>query len=399
VLGATATSQDLTNDLVDSNRSRESNLASDAFLRDVIATAGITIDGTHPWDLQVPEPRAYERILRDGSVGFGEAFMDGWLDCERIDQFAERAFCAELSKRLETPAAVMEAIKVRINPFGSRSRSFEIGVKHYNTGNDLFEVMLDKYMIYSCGYWRQALTLEAAQLDKLELICRKLQLQPGMRVLDIGCGFGGLARYAAEQHGVSVVGISVSTEQIELGKRLCAGLPVDFRLIDYRDLNESFDRVVSVGMFEHVGRKYYGDFFATCDRCLKPAGVFLLHTVGYEKEESINPWFDKYVMPGVEFPTVANIANSVGADLMLQDFHAWDGSHYDKTLMAWFERFDAGWGQLKNKYDQRFYRMWKLYLQGCAGAFRAGRMRVWQYVFSKGRIPGGYAYGDDYRLD
>jgi cyclopropane-fatty-acyl-phospholipid synthase len=374
-------------------------MSAQAFFRDALATAGITVNGNQPWDLRVREPQAYARILRDGSIGFGEAFMEGWLDCERIDQFADRAYRAELARRLETRTAFFEALKVRINPFGSRSRSFEIGDKHYNTGNDLFEIMLDRYLIYSCGYWLRAQTLEQAQLDKLELICRKLQLKPGLRVLDIGCGFGGLARYAAERHGVSVVGISVSTQQIELGKRLCAGLPVEFRLTDYRDLGETFDRVVSVGMFEHVGRRYYSDFFAACDRCLKPAGIFLLHTVGYQNEESINPWYDKYVMPGVEFPTTANIFNSVGANLVLQDFHAWEGSHYDRTLMAWFERFHAGWGKLKDNYSERFYRMWKLYLQGCAGGFRAGRMSVWQLVFSKGAIPGGYTYGDHYPLD
>ncbi len=368
-------------------------------MRDVLATADITIDGERPWDLRVKEPRAYERILRDGSIGFGEAFMDGWLDCERMDEFAYRAYRADLARRLETRTALFEALKVRINPFGSRSRSFEIGEKHYDTGNDLFEIMLDGYLVYSCGYSLRARTLDSAQLDKLELICRKLQLEPGMRVLDIGCGFGGLARYAAERHGVSVVGITVSTQQIELGKRSCAGLPVEFRLTDYRDLDEAFDRVVSVGMFEHVGRRYYRDFFAACDRCLKPAGIFLLHTVGYQNEEAINPWYDKYVMPGVEFPTIANIANGTGPDLVLQDFHAWDGSHYDRTLMAWFERFHGGWGRLEDRYGERFYRMWKLYLQGCAGAFRAGRMRVWQLVYSKGEIPGGYRYGDHYPLD
>ena len=374
-------------------------MSAETFFHDLLAPAGITINGAQPWDIQVRQRGTYERLLRDGSVGFGEAFMDGMLDCERIDLLADRAYRADIARRLGTGAALLETLKARINPFGSRSRSFEIGAKHYDAGNDLFEIMLDKYLVYSCGYWRRAQTLEAAQSDKLELICRKLQLAPGMRVLDIGCGFGGLARYAAERYGVSVVGITVSRRQVELGERRCAGLPVEFRLVDYRELNEPFDRVVSVGMFEHVGRRYYRDFFAACDRCLRPGGLFLLHTVGIQNEESINPWYDKYIMPGVEFPTHANIANASGPDLVLQDFHYWEGSHYDRTLMAWFERFDAGWDRLKHKYDERFYRMWKLYLQGCAGGFRAGRMSVWQLVFSKGAIPGGYAYGDHYPLE
>jgi cyclopropane-fatty-acyl-phospholipid synthase len=213
-----------------------------------------------------------------------------------------------------------------------------------------------------------------------------------MRLLDIGCGWGGLARYAAEHFGVSVVGITVSKQQIELGRRLAAGLPVELRYTDYREVNETFDRVVSVGMFEHVGRRHYRDFFRSCERCLKQSGILLLHTVGYLRQQAINPWYDKYIMPGVEFPTVANILDNTGKDLVLEDFHTWHGSHYDRTLMAWYERFDAGWDQLKDRYDDTFRRMWKLYLQGCAGAFRAEQMRVWQLVFSKGGIPGGYSY-------
>lgn len=373
--------------------------SAEIFVRDLLAKAGVTVNGRQPWDLQVRDPRFYGRVLRDGSIGFGESFMEGWLDCERVDAMADRAYRAELTEQIEAKTALFEAFKARINPFGSRSRSFEIGEWHYDTGNDLFEIMLDKYMMYSCGYWQRADTLEGAQRDKLELICRKLQLEPGQRVLDIGCGFGGFARYAAEHYGVSVTGITVSKRQAQLGTRLAAGLPVELLYVDYRDVDATFDRVVSIGMFEHVGRRHHREFFAACDRCLKPSGILLLHTVGYLKEQPINPWYDKYIMPGVEFPTVANIIDSTGPNLALEDFHTWEGAHYDKTLMAWFERFHAGWDQLKHHYDETFYRMWKLYLQGCAGGFRAEKMRVWQLVFSKGGIPGGYAYGHHYPLD
>jgi cyclopropane-fatty-acyl-phospholipid synthase len=373
-------------------------MSPEAFFRDLFARAGITVGGDQPWDIQVHDPRVYTRMLREGTIGFGEAFMEGWLDCERIDLMAERVYRADLTQQISVRTAVLETLKLRLNPLGSRSRSFEIGERHYDTGNDLFEIMLDPYMTYSCGYWRRANTLETAQRDKLELICRKLELKPGQRILDVGAGFGSFARYAAEHYGVSVVGISVSQQQIDFSRRLCAGLPVEFRYADYRELNEPFDRIVSVGMFEHVGRRYYRDFFASCERCLKPSGLLLLHTIGFLKAEGANPWFDKYILPGVEFPTVANIANAAGADLVLENFHTWEGTHYDKTLMAWFERFDAGWDRIKQKYGDTFYRMWKLYLQGCAGAFRVERLRVWQLVFSKGGIPGGYAYGHHYPL-
>jgi cyclopropane-fatty-acyl-phospholipid synthase len=372
--------------------------SAERVIADLLAKADVTLNGANPWDLRVRDTRAYDRVLRDGSIGFGEAFMAGWLDCDRVDILMDRIYRAQLNEQVEAKAAMFEAFKARINPFASRARSFEIGEWHYDTGNDLFERMLDPYMVYSCAYWHRAETLEAAQRDKLELICRKLQLEPGMRVLDIGCGWGGLARYAAEHYGVEVTGITVSKRQAELGMRLASPLPVQLLMKDYRDVDGLFDRVVSVGMFEHVGRRHFPEFFAACDRCLKPSGLFVLHTIGFLKEQPINPWYDKYIMPGVEFPTVSNIIDAVGPNFSLENFHSWEGAHYDKTLMAWFDKFQAAWDDLKSRYDDTFYRMWKLYLQGCAGGFRAGKMRVWQLVFSKGDLPGGYAYGHHYPL-
>jgi cyclopropane-fatty-acyl-phospholipid synthase len=368
-------------------------MSPEGFFRDLLSQADININGSRPWDLHVRDARTYQRVLRDGSIGFGEAFMEGWLDCERTDVMVDRIYRANLAEKVEVRTALLEALKVRLLPFGSRRRSFEIGDKHYDIGNDLFEIMLDPYMIYSCGYWQRATTLEDAQRDKLELICRKLQLEPGLRVLDIGCGWGGLARYAAEHYRVDVLGVSVSKRQVELGNRLAASLPVELRYADYREVIGTFDRVVSVGMFEHVGRRHFQMFFDACSRLLRPSGILLLHTVGNLNEEAINPWYNKHVMPGVEFPTVKNIVDNTGSELILEHFHTWEGSHYDKTLMAWFERFHSGWDRIKKNYDETFYRMWKLYLQGCAGAFRAEKMRVWQFVFSKGGIPGGYAFG------
>ena len=375
-------------------------MSTESFFRELLARADITLNGNKPWDLKVRNDHALARVLREGSVGFGEAFMEGWFDCERIDELAHRAYQARLFEQVEVRQALIETLKVRLNPFGSRGRSHEVGEFHYDTGNDLFELMLDPNMQYSCGYWKRATTLEQAQRDKLELICRKLDLRPGQRLLDIGCGWTGLARYAARNFGVHVVGITVSKEQAEYGRERNNGLPIEIRIVDYRELNEQFDRIVSVGMFEHVGRRYYADYFAAAARCLKPDGLFVLHTVGYQKEEAINPWYDKYIMPGVEFPTVANVANAAGDELAFENLHVWDGSHYDRTLMAWWDRFHASWDRLKGKrYDERFYRMWQLYLQGCAGGFRADRMRVWQFVFSKDRTPGGYAYGHHYPID
>jgi cyclopropane-fatty-acyl-phospholipid synthase len=371
----------------------------EGFFRELLAKADIAIGGNRAWDLRVHDERVYAQLLRNGTVGFGEAFMDGAIDCERIDQMSEKVYRADLTNEIPSHTALIPYLKARLHPAGSRNRSFEIGVRHYDTGNDLFEIMLDPYMTYSCGYWVRANSLEGAQRDKLELICRKLALEPGQRVLDVGCGFGSFARYAAEHYGVSVVGLSVSQQQIELGRRLAQGLPIEFRYLDYRDIDEPFDRIVSVGMFEHVGRRYYRDFMVACERCLKPGGLLLLHTMGFIKAEQANAWFDKYILPGVEFPTMASVIGNAGDNLVLENLHTLEGSHYDRTLMAWWDRFDAGWHQLKRQYGDAFYRMWKLYLQGCAGAFRAERLRVWQFVFSKGGFPGGYTYGHHYPLD
>jgi cyclopropane-fatty-acyl-phospholipid synthase len=367
-------------------------MSTEVFIREQLAKAGVTINGPEAWDLQVRDACAYIRILRNGTIGFGEAFMEGLVDCERFDLLAERAFRANLSKQFEVRAALVHSVKVRLNPFGSRHRSFEIGEAHYDAGNDFFESLLDPYMAYSCGYWERAETLDAAQRDKLDLICRKLRLEPGMRVLDIGSGWGSFARYAAEHYGVSIVGITVSRQQIEFATRVCSGLPVSFRYLDYRDIDESFDRVVSVGMFEHVGRRYYDNFFAACERCLKPSGILLLHTIGQQQERPVNAWYNKYIAPGAEIPTIRNIVESARSGLVLEDLHTFYGVHYDKTLMAWSANLDAAWSRLKETYDEPFYRMWKMYLQGCAAGFRTDLLRVWQFVFSRGGIPGGYAY-------
>jgi cyclopropane-fatty-acyl-phospholipid synthase len=366
-------------------------MSPEAFYRDLLMKGGVAIDGGQPWDLQVRDPRAYTRMLRDGTIGFGEAFMEGWLDCARFDLLAERAFRADLSGRFEVRAAIVAWIRARLIPLGSRRRSFEIGELHYDAGNDFFEALLDPTMAYSCGYWQNAATLEAAQRAKLELICRKLELEPGMRVLDIGSGWGSFARFAAENYGVSVVGITVSRQQIEFAERFCAGLPATFRYLDYRDIDETFDRVVSVGMFEHVGRRYYPDFFAACARCVAPSGLVLLHTIGQQHEQPVNAWYDKYIAPGAEIPTIANVVTSAHPSLLLEDLHTFYGSNYDRTLMAWWANLDAGWDRLKQKYGEPFYRMWKLYLQGCAAGFRTDLLRVWQFVFSRDGYPGGYA--------
>jgi len=265
----------------------------------------------------------------------------------------------------------------------SRRRAFQVGEHHYDIGNDVYTAMLDPTMSYSCGYWKDAEDLEQAQLAKLRLICDKLELKPGERLLDIGCGWGGLARFAAQNYGVEVTGITVSREQRRFAQARCAGLPVTIELMDYRDLTGHFDKVVSVGMFEHVGPKNYPAYFAVVQRVMVANGLFLLHTIGnYNRLYTTNDWLDKYIFPNGYLPSGQQLSKVIEQDFVLEDWHNF-GQDYDTTLMAWWKNFNAAWPQLADKYDERFYRMFKYYLNTCAGYFRSRQGQLWQLVLSK----------------
>jgi cyclopropane-fatty-acyl-phospholipid synthase len=265
-----------------------------------------------------------------------------------------------------------------------KSRAFQVGKEHYDTGNDLYQAMLDKRMAYTCGYWHHADNLEDAQRDKLDLVCRKLVLEPGMRILDIGCGWGSFARYAAENYGVEVVGITVSREQVELGKENCKGLPVEIRLQDYRDVTEQFDSIVSLGMFEHVGHKNHQVYMEVVKNRLRDGARFLLHTIGKnDTRAGVDPWIAKYIFPNGEIPSLKQITGALESLMIVEDVHNF-GPDYDRTLMAWCDNFNQAWPSLKNNYSDRFFRMWNYYLHSCAGAFRARELQVWQLVLSNG---------------
>ncbi|HBQ80645.1 MAG TPA: cyclopropane fatty acyl phospholipid synthase, partial [Erwinia persicina] len=276
----------------------------------------------------------------------------------------------------------------RLTNLQSRKRAWIVGKEHYDLGNDLFTRMLDPYMQYSCGYWKQASTLEEAQQAKLQMICEKLQLEPGMLLLDIGCGWGGLAEYAARHFNVSVVGVTISAEQQKLAQARCEGLDVTIQLQDYRDLNQQFDRIVSVGMFEHVGPKNYATYFDVVNRNLKPDGIFLLHTIGANKtDNNVDPWIDKYIFPNGCLPSVRHIADASEPFFVMEDWHN-IGADYDLTLMQWYQRFLDAWPELSDKYGERFKRMFTYYLNACAGAFRARDIQLWQVVFTHGKQGG-----------
>jgi len=352
---------------------------------ELLSRAGITVNGPAPSDIQVKHPDFFKRVLQEGSLGLGESFMDGWWECERLDVFFNNVLRAGLDSQL--PHHLRDTLRIasaRLFNLQSKKRAWIVGKEHYDLGNDLFTRMLDPLMQYSCAYWKDASTLEEAQLAKLHLICEKLQLQPGMRVLDIGCGWGGLAYYMAKNYGVSVVGVTISAEQQKMAQDRCQGLDVTILLQDYRDLNAQFDRIVSVGMFEHVGPKNYDTYFAVTDRNLKPDGVFLLHTIGSKKtDHTVDPWINKYIFPNGCLPSVRQIAKASEPHYVMEDWHNF-GADYDTTLMAWHARFQASWPDIADNYSDRFRRMFSYYLNACAGAFRARDIQLWQIVFSRG---------------
>jgi cyclopropane-fatty-acyl-phospholipid synthase len=357
-----------------------------AVIRDLVSEAGVSINGDAPWDIQVFDERVYQLVLTKGSLGFGEAYMDGMWECERLDQLFHRLLGARIEEKIDNWSQLRllgEILRHSLFNLQSSQRAFQVGEQHYDIGNDVFEAMLDPTMSYSCAYWHNAAGLRDAQLKKLDMICRKLELKPGERMLEIGCGWGGLAAYAAEHYGVEVVGITISKEQQKLARARCEGLPVSIELMDYRDLAEQYDKIVSVGMFEHVGPKNYAVYFDTAHRALKEDGLLLLHTIGNSvTSPKTDAWIDKYIFPNGKLPSAKEIASTLENRFLIEDWHNF-GQDYDHTLMAWWQNFDIAWPFLEAKYGKRFYRMWKYYLMSCAGFFRSRQGQLWQLVLSK----------------
>jgi cyclopropane-fatty-acyl-phospholipid synthase len=381
--------------LIDLSNLKEINVMKinyKSITEETLALAGISINGNKPWDIRVSNDEFYRRAITEGELGVGESYMDNWWDVEKLDEFIFRILDARLDQKIQLKWSVLlRLFSARLYNMQSKRRAFIVGEKHYDLGNDLFQNMLDKRMNYSCAYWKNSQVLDEAQENKLELICQKIGLKPGIHVLDIGCGWSAFGKYATEKYDARVTGITVSNEQVVLGKILCDGLPVDIRLMDYRDLNEKYDRIVSVGMIEHVGYKNYRTFFEIASKCLKKDGLFLLHTIGTNtSEESLGLWSQKYIFPNGMLPSVAQLGKAIENLFILEDWHSF-GQDYDKTLLAWYKNFDTGWEKIKDQYSERFYRMWKYYLLSSAGSFRTRKKsQLWQIVLSKNGVKGGY---------
>jgi cyclopropane-fatty-acyl-phospholipid synthase len=364
---------------------------AESVIRDLLEKTEIKIAGSNPWDIQVNNENFYRRVLSDGVLGMGESYMDGWWDCEDLDGLIYKIIKADLENAISPLKLLIPVIISKILNLQSKMKATKDVGYHYNLGNILFQNMLDKRLTYSCGYWKDTDNLDTAQEAKLDLVCQKIGLKSDMTLLDIGCGWGSLIKFAAEKYGAKSVGITLSQNQVSLGKELCKGFPVDIRLQDYRELNEKYDCIVSIGMFEHVGKKNYRTFMEIVHRCLNENGLFLLHTIGTNiQEDRIDPWTAKYIFPGAVLPSPRAITAAAEDLFVLEDWHNF-GDDYSKTLQAWFHNFNQNWDKIKSeRYDQRFYRMWKYFLLTCSGSFRARRNQLWQIVFSKRGVPGGY---------
>lgn len=356
----------------------------------LLEVADVRIDGDRPWDFRVHDERVFDRILSQATLGLGEAWMDGWWDCEQLDVMLTKVMRADIRRHIKPLSLLLPVLSAKLFNLQSLPRAFQVGEEHYDLGNDLFERMLDARMTYTCGYWAGAADLDAAQEAKLDLICRKIGLTEGQRVLDIGCGWGSFAGFAAERYGAEVYGVTVSKEQGAWVEQRYADLPVKAIVKDYRALDGAYDHIVSVGMFEHVGYKNYRTFMDVARRCLKPDGLFLLHTIGRRKTRAHGePWTHKYIFPNAQVPSVASIGRAIEGRFVMEDLHNF-GADYDRTLMAWHANFEAGWPAIADRYGERFRRMWRYFLLSNAASFRARQLQLWQMVLSPEGVEGVY---------
>ncbi|WP_062309856.1 cyclopropane fatty acyl phospholipid synthase [Polynucleobacter sinensis] len=362
-------------------------------IQEIFNSVGIVINGSNPWDIQILNERAFNLILSKWSLGLGEGYMRGYWDCLDLEGFLYRLLKHDHNEKIRGFAnfnLLYEVMRAKLLNLQSKSRAFMVGQHHYDVGQDVFAAMLDKEMMYSCAYWEHAHDLDKAQLDKMELICRKLQLKAGESLLEIGCGWGGFARYAAQNYGVRVLGVTISQEQYRIAKQKCGGENVEILLSDYRDLEGQFDKIVSIGMFEHVGEKNYQKYFSVASRLLADNGIFLLHTIGSDVTTlRTDPWIEKYIFPNGKIPSIGEIGIASEGHFIVEDLQN-IGLDYEKTLLAWHQKFISSWPSLSYKYDSVFYRMWIYYLLGCAAYFKSRQGQLWQLVFTKRNFSGVY---------
>ncbi|WP_052117524.1 cyclopropane fatty acyl phospholipid synthase [Legionella norrlandica] len=365
-------------------------------LQQILDEIGVTINGNKPYDIKIHDKRFYLEVLKKKSIGAGESYMKGWWDCDQLDELFYRICRHKLYDKLSsTLSNLFLNLKYSLFNQQSRSKSETVANVHYNLGNRLYECMLGKSMAYTCGYWKEARNLDEAEFAKYELVCKKMYLNPGEKVLELGCGWGGLAKYIAEKYGCEVVACDIGREPAAYAKNLCRDLPVKIYQCDYRDIEvynlnaEKFDKVVSVGVLEHVGYKNYGTFLDIARRFIKDDGLFLLHSIGGNVTKIYcDPWINKYIFPNGHLPSLKQLGKAFEGRFIVEDLQNF-GAFYDKTLLGWYQNLNAHWHELKSSYDENFHRMMNYYLLTCAGGFRARDMELWQFALTpKGMLHG-----------
>ncbi len=367
-------------------------------MSDFLEKAGVKLNGSRRFDLKVCNSLFYKQnLLFQPSLKIGEAYMKGWWECDRLDEFFFK-ICRHYNhnEMYSLPASLLSLLKNTLFNLQNEMRSRQVAEQHYNLGNDLYAAMLGSSMAYTCGYWKDVNSLDKAQFNKFDLVCRKLRIQPGDHILELGCGWGSFAKFAAENYGCKVIGVNISTEQVNFAQKSCAHLPVKVHLCDYRNIEIynpkgiQFDHIVSIGLCEHIGPKNYNLFMKIARKNLKEDGLFLVHTIGKNiTDYYVDPWINKYIFPNGILPSLAQLSTAIENVFILEDLHNF-GADYDKTLMAWHSNFIRNWPLLNKYYDETFFRLWNYYLLSCAGAFRARGMQLWQMILSPKGLIGGY---------
>lgn len=340
----------------------------------------------------IKDPDVYRRVLVQGDLGLGESYMDGQWESNDLEAFVFEMLKLEGVKKdlglLALPllsSAIVGSVSWLLFPTNlSASGAKQNIAKHYDISMKLYEQMLGPTMQYSGAYYHAPdMTLEQAQIAKMRLVAEKLDLKPGMKVLELGCGFGALADLMATEYGVEVTGVTLSEDQHAYAKKHFKNPLVDIRLQDYRSMTgQKFDRIYSVGIFEHIGRNCYETYFEKCQELLKDDGIMVIHSIGFCRSGQWNHggWMNSYIFPGAELPTMSHFTQNFQEKWHLEDWQSF-GVSYAKTLRAWKDNL-KNWKGLE-EFDERFRRMWEYYLMCCAASFQARRTKLWQLVYTK----------------
>ena len=363
---------------------------------------GVEINGPNAWDIQIHNESLYSRLFRDGSLGAGESYMDGWWDCNDLVELSFRVAKNNLLLESGLPLFVHTTRSFLLN-LQNKIRARIVGECHYDLPIPLWEKMLGASMIYTNGIWQDTDDLDTAGFAKYDLVCRKLELKKGDTLLELGCGWGAFLKYAATHYGCRCTGVTISKEQAKYASELCQSLPVKIHHCDYRDRDVynpddiKYDAITTLGMTEHVGRKNYRQCMQIIYEQLRDCRLFLLESSGNSKESAPDMFIQKYIFPYLDMPTVGSIDKYTRDFFVLEDMQT-VSVDYAKTIIAWSNNFKKYWSDFdlsENTFGglskNQFYRMWVYYLDCCAGVLKARtETQAWQFLFSKGHLTNGY---------